>query len=83
MKISSKHYHGIMEVLAYIVDVGAVVLWLVMIVEFINTGSVAYSASAIMMLFGTIIVLFGLLTYLHEKQISKHSEVEDRDYNQS
>jgi predicted membrane protein len=67
MKILSKHYHAIMGTLAKVVDVSAVVLWLVMIFEYISTNSIIYTASIIMMFFGSILVLFALLTYWYER----------------
>jgi predicted membrane protein len=56
-----------MGTLAKVVDVSAVVLWLVMIFEYISTNSIIYTASIIMMFFGSILVLFALLTYWYER----------------
>ena len=66
--VDKKHYHRAMEVLTTATDYGAVGLWLTAIFEFASTNSVRYTMPFIMMYFGLIITLFGLLTYLIEKE---------------
>lgn len=66
--VNVKHYHDAMRVLTTVTDYGAVGLWLAAIFEFISTQSVMYTMPIILMYFGAIIVVFGVLTYLIEKE---------------
>ena len=66
MKILYNHYHSVLKWLGAFIEIMSVSLWLIMIVEFLNTGSIIHTASVIIMLYGSIMVIFALLSYIYE-----------------